>query len=351
MGRSFPFYIEGSLRMNSRTERQEGAQVAYVFPGQGSQSVGMGLELYRSSQAAQQLLDEVDEILGIPLTRYMFEGPSEELAKTINSQPAIMATSLGCVKALNEFAGQDVYHPAALAGHSLGEYTSMVVSGALDLADGMRLVRERGRLMQKASDIHPGTMAAILGLDEDTMEEICLETGAEMANVNGSDQIVISGDRMCVARAVDMASIRGARKSIPLAVSGAFHSSLMSPAQEGLAAAIEEAGFRDPLIPVIANSTSTALTTAQAAKDELLAQLCTCVQWKSSVMTMMDAGVSTFIEFGPGRVLGGLIKRIGAMPAYSDRHVDVLNVADPSSLGKVVEAVGRDLPRGAVPAF
>ena len=338
--------------MEASTERQELTKTAYVFPGQGAQFVGMGLELYRHSRAARELFDEVDDTLSIPLTSLIFEGPEKELEETVNSQPAIMATSLACIEAMKEVHGHDLSLPAALAGHSLGEYTSLVVSGALDLAEGIRLVRERGRLMQEASETHPGTMAAILGLDEVTIEEICLETGAEMANINGGDQIVISGDRVCVARAVDMASIRGARKTIPLAVSGAFHSSLMSSAQQGLAAAINEVKFRDPAIPVIANSTSAPLTTAQAVKDELLTQLCSCVQWRKSVTLMIDSGVSGFIEFGPGKVLGGLIKRISSTPMYRDRQVEVLNVADPSSARQAAKASARGgVPGRPLPAF
>ena len=262
------------------------------------------------------------------------------MGKTINSQPAIMTTSLACLQALNERHQGDSWQPVALAGHSLGEYTSLVVSGVVDLSSGIRLVRERGRLMQEASEMHPGSMAAILGLDEVTVEEICLETGAQLANINGSEQIVVSGDKMCVARAIDMASIRGASKAVPLQVSGAFHSSLMSPAQQGLAAAIEQANFRDPSVPIIANSTSSPLVTAQAVKDELVNQLCSCVQWKKSVNRMIDSGVCSFIEFGPGKVLGSLIKRISSDPSYRDRQVQVLNVADLASAEKVATANG-----------
>ena len=312
--------------------------MAYVFPGQGAQFVGMGLELYHASCAAREVFHEVDDILSFPLTRLIFEGPESELEKTVNSQPAIMATSIACAEALWEFYQQDLGQLAAVAGHSLGEYTSLVLSGALELPDGIRLVRERGRLMQEASDMHPGTMAAIIGLDADTLEEICAETGAEIANINGDDQIVISGDSRCVARATDVASARGAKRAIPLAVCGAFHSSLMSPAQQGLAAAIEEVKFRDPVIPVLANFTSTPLTTAVEVKDELQNQLCSCVHWKESVGTMLEMGVTSFVEFGPGRVLGGLIKRICASPMYRDKEVEVLNVADLASAMKVVQS-------------
>ncbi len=338
--------------MEAITEKQPETQIAYVFPGQGAQFVGMGLELYNSSRAAKDVFDEVDDILSTPLSKIIFEGPEEELEKTVNSQPAIMTMSLACLKAMDELHHADTCHPTALAGHSLGEYTSLVVSGAVSLADGVGLVRERGRLMQEASELHPGSMAAILGLDEVTMEEICHETGAEIANINGNDQIVISGDRICVARATDMASIRGAKRAISLAVSGAFHSSLMSPAQEGLAAAINSVSLHDPEIPIIANSTSTPMTTAQQTKDELLVQLCHCVRWKQSVGQMIDTGVSSFIEFGPGKVLGSLIKRISASPMYKDHPVEVMNVADMPSARKVAElGIGARAVGHPVPAF
>ena len=338
--------------METSTEKQESHKMAYVFPGQGAQFVGMGLELYHASCAAKEVFHEVDDVLSFPLTRMIFEGPEQELEKTVNLQPAIMATSVACAEALWEFHQQDLGQLAVVAGHSLGEYTCLVLSGAIELADGIRLVRERGRLMQKASDMHPGAMAAILGLDEDTIEGICAETGAEIANINGDDQIVISGDSTCVARAIDIASVRGSKRAIPLAVCGAFHSSLMSPAQQGLAAAIEEVKFRDPIIPIMANSTSTPLTTAEDVKHELQTQLCSCVQWKDSVSGMIDLGVTSFIEFGPGRVLGSLIKRICSSPMYRDKGVEILNVADLASARKVVEASPNGgLPGRAGPAF
>ena len=325
--------------MGIEPNNKSASKTAFVFPGQGAQSVGMGQELYRHSKAAKDVFDEIDEILGIRLTRIIFEGPESELEKTVNSQPAIMATSLACLRATDEFHQTDTFKPEFLAGHSLGEYTSLVVSGALDMAEGIRLVRERGRLMQETSERRPGGMAAILGLDEDTVADICIETGAEIANINGTDQIVISGDKICVARAADMASIRGARKAVPLAVAGAFHSSLMAPAQEGLAEAIEQVDFRDPSIPIIANSTSEPMTTASQVQEELRVQLCSCVQWKKSVDQMINTGVGSFIEFGPGRVLGGLIKRISSVSEHGDRQVSIMNVADLPSAMKVAEAV------------
>ena len=290
--------------------------------------MGMGLELYRSSDAARKVLDEANDILAMPLTEMIFQGPAQQLERTENSQPAIMAVSLACLKAWEGMTSTPPPSPVALAGHSLGEYTALVVAGALDWADALRLVRERGRLMQQASDMRAGGMAAIIGLDETVMEEICMETGVEIANINADDQLVISGDRLFVAKAMDLASARGARKTVPLAVSGAFHSSLMYPAQEGLAQAIDRVAFRDPQVPIIANSISTPLTTAQEVKGELMSQLCSCVQWRKSMKAMVESGVSSFVEFGPGKVLGGLLKRI-------DRRAEVLTLADFASIQKV----------------
>jgi [acyl-carrier-protein] S-malonyltransferase len=218
----------------------------------------------------------------------------------------------------------------AVAGHSLGEYTSMVVSGVLDFSQGVSLVRERGRLMQQASWRRPGAMAAILGLDEFALEHICAETGVELANINSEDQIVISGDKRAVARAIDLASARGAKKTISLPVSGAFHSSLMHQAQQGLSEALAELELHDPQIPIVANSTATPMTTAAEVQDEAISGLCRCVRWKSSVEYMVGSGVSRFVEFGPGRVLASLIKRI-------DRGVEAVTLSDPESIRKLAD--------------
>ncbi len=286
-------------------------KTAYIFPGQGTQHVGMGEELWRNSPAARRVFQEADDVLNRPLSRLIFEGPREELDKTTNAQPAILVVSLAYLKAVDEAVGLEALGPLAFsAGHSLGEYTALVASGAMSMADGVRLVQERGRLMQYASSLRPGGMAAILGLDEFTMEEIALETGVKIANVNSEDQIVISGDRLSLARAMDLATARGARKTIRLAVSGAFHSHLMAPAAEGLKQALSQFSFRDPVVPVVANCTAQPLTTAQEVKQELIDQLCGCVNWKKSVRTMADQGVTNFVEFGPGKVLTSLVKRI-----------------------------------------
>ena len=292
----------------------------------------MGRELYQSSPAARKLLDEANQILEMPLTDMMFNGPSQELERTENSQPAIMAMSLACLEAWREMTDTPLPRPAALAGHSLGEYTALAMAGALDWADALKLVRERGKLMQKASDLRAGAMAAIIGLDESIMEEICMETGVEIANINSDEQLVISGDRMSVARSMDLASMRGARKTVPLPVCGAFHSTLMYPAQEGLTEAIQHVKFYAPNAPIIANANATPLTTADGVKTELEHQLCSCVQWRKSVKTMNKAGASQFIEFGPGKVLSGLVKRISRSSAKT------INLSDLDAIEKAAGA-------------
>ena len=305
---------------------------SYVFPGQGSQSVGMGLELYESSPAAREIFEEADDSLGFSLSRLIFEGPTRDLQDTMNSQPAIMVVSIACWKAWEEFLGSQSPRPVSVAGHSLGEYTSLVVAGVISFRDGVRLVRERGRLMHEASEIHPGGMAAIIGLDELAFEHICAETGVELANVNSDDQVVISGDKIAVARAMDLATARGARKTVPLKVSGAFHSSLMDYAQSGLTEAISDLEMRDPEVPVIANSWASPLTTADEVRNELVQGLCHCVRWKQSVQYMVGAGASHFVEFGPTRVLSSLIKRI-------DRDVEAYTLSDSSSMEKITQEV------------
>ena len=301
---------------------------AYVFPGQGSQVVGMGADLYENSPAAKDVFDAADESLGFTLSNLIFQGPVRELQDTVNSQPAIMTVSIACLKAMEEALGADTVTPKVVAGHSLGEYTSMVVAGVVGFSDAVKLVRERGRLMKDASIDRPGGMAAIIGLKELALEQICAETGVELANINTDDQIVISGDKIAVARAMDLAGARGARKTIPLPVSGAFHSSKMQGAEAGLAYAINSLDFKDPKFPIIANSDSAPLTTAQEVKDELVQGLCRCVQWKNSVNYMVNSGVSQFIEFGPAGVLSGLIKRI-------DRSVLAVSLSDSASIQKL----------------
>ena len=315
--------------MEATTESPKSAKQAFIFPGQGAQFVGMGRELYKSSEAARKVFDGVDRVLDIPLREIIFQGPEKKLNQTVNSQPAIMAMSLACIEASQEANPEGFYRPTVLAGHSLGEYTSLVVAGVLNLEDGIKLVRERGRLMEEASLQIDGGMAAILGLDEATLEEICQETGVQIANNNCDRQVVISGNRLSLGRAMDLAAARGASKTIPLAVSGAFHTSLMEPAREGLARIISDIHFENPSTPIVANASGLPVASAQEIKEELLTQLCSCVQWKRCVQCITEAGVTQFVEFGPGRVLSGLVKRI-------NRDVDVVNVNDLDSARKLM---------------
>lgn len=304
-------------------------RIAYVFPGQGSQAIGMGYELCRSSPRAKEVFEEADEALQFPLSRLCFEGPEDELRQTVNSQPAILTASIACLKAA-ELNG--TIEPVYVAGHSLGEYTALVAAGVLEFADAVRLVRERGRLMQVAGEVKPGGMAAIIGLDDESVEEVCLETGAQIANLNCSGQIVVSGTKEAIARTMDLAQSRGAVGVVPLEVSGAFHSRLMQPAVEGMTYAVSRVDFREPRVPIIANCTARPLTTGDEIKDELLNQICHCVQWQPSVEYMVDAGVTIFIEIGPGIVLSKLIKRIS-------RTVQVLNMGDTDSIKAARESL------------
>ncbi|MBI2855234.1 MAG: ACP S-malonyltransferase [Chloroflexi bacterium] len=314
------------------TSRSTGAElrVAFLFPGQGSQAVGMGLDLYSSSPAAKAVFDEVDESLGARVSRIFFEGPEEELRKTVNTQPGIMTVSLACLRTMEETLGRErMPRPALVAGHSLGEYTALVASGALEPGEGVRLVRERSRLMQYASELAEGGMAAILGMEETALEEVCQETGTQISNVNTADQIVISGERQAVEKAMELASARGARRTVRLAVGGAFHSRLMEPAQEGLAKVVEEMSFQEPHTPIVANCTGQPLTTVAEIKKELVTQLCSCVRWKETVGYMTQAGVTHYYEIGPGRVLSGLVKRI-------KEDAEAINVSDMESIKALI---------------
>lgn len=298
-------------------------KIAYVFPGQGSQAIGMGFDLYQSSPQARQVFEEADQALQFPLSRLCFEGPEEELRETVNAQPAILTVSIAYLKITSEV--NSTIKPVFVTGHSIGEYTALVAANVLAFADAVRLVRERGRLMQEAGKIKPGGMAAVIGLDETSVEEICFETGAQIANINCPGQTVVSGTREAIERSIDLAQSRGAVGVVPLEVSGAFHSSLMQPTVEGMAQAISQVNFRPPEVPIVANSTAKPVTTVDKVKKELLRQLCHCVQWQPSVEYMAGVGVSIFIEIGPGIVLSKLIKRIA-------KNAQVLNMNDLESI-------------------
>jgi [acyl-carrier-protein] S-malonyltransferase len=288
------------------------SKVAYVFPGQGSQSVGMGLDLYKNYPSAKKVFDEADISLGFSLSRLCFEGPEEELTKTHNVQPAILVVSIACLKALQEANRGDFPSPAFVAGHSLGEYTALVAAGVLGLADAVLLVRERGRLMYEAGLKNLGSMLAVIGLDEETVKDVSVQSGTEISNVNCPGQIVISGAAQALAEANKLAKTRGARALIPLKVSGAFHSALMEPVIAEFSKIVSNVRFRPPVIPVISNVTARPLTDVDSVKKELVKQLRNCIQWQGSVEYIMRSGVTTFYEIGPGRVLSGLIRRINS---------------------------------------
>jgi len=299
--------------------------VGFLFPGQGAQAVGMGEQLYESSPAARSVFDEVDTALDRPLAKLVFHGPEDQLRHTVNAQPAIMAMSLACVMAMQEQLGSGgMPAPAFMAGHSVGEFTALAVAGVLDVGEAARLVQERGRLMEEACEQRPGSMAAIIGLDHMTIEEISRETGTYVSNVNTEHQIVISGEIMAVARALDLALARGAKKAIPLR-GGAFHSALMEPARQGLVEAVSNLTFRDPAVPIVANCTGEPLVRGEDVKREVIAQICSCVQWKRSMDYMLGSGVSQFVEIGPGRTLSSMVKRI-------DTSADAVSVRDMDSI-------------------
>ena len=292
--------------------------IAFVFPGQGSQSVGMGCDVYEASVAARAVFEQADATLGFALTRLCFEGPEEALTATENAQPALLTVSVALLAALAEHAGFEQppafvsAQAACVAGHSLGEYSALVASGALDFTTALQLVRRRGQFMAEASE---GAMAAIIGLDGALLEQVCEVASAVygpvvIANYNSPGQLVISGTAAAVEAACAGAKARGAKRALPLNVSAAFHSPLMQAAATGLAPDIEAADVRDVLVPVVGNVAALPLTAAVDIRAELVAQITAPVRWIGSVEYMIAAGVDTFIEIGAGSVLSGLIKRI-----------------------------------------
>jgi len=270
----------------------------------------MGLNLYKSSPAARKVFDEADTSLGFSLSRLCFEGPDEELTKTHNVQPAILVVSLACLGALGEAAIAEFPSPTFVAGHSLGEYAALVAAGALDLADAVLLVRERGRLMYEAGLKNPGSMLAVIGLDEEAVRDISASSGAEISNINCPGQIVVSGTAGALAEAGKLARTRGARALIPLKVSGAFHSALMEPVLGEFGRVVSNVRLLRPAMPVISNVTGQPLIDVDSIREELVKQLRNCIQWQRSVEYMVRGGVTAFYEIGPGRVLSGLIRRI-----------------------------------------
>jgi [acyl-carrier-protein] S-malonyltransferase len=306
----------------------EVGKVAYLFPGQGSQRVGMGRDLYEAYPAAREVFDEADRILGFSLSRLCFEGPEETLTDTVNAQPALFTTSRACWRALQSAVPGAFPAPSFVAGHSLGEYSALAAAGALDFANGLRLVRERGRLMKLAGERSPGGMAAILGLDDAIVDEICLQAREEKvvqtANYNAPGQVVISGDAVALERAMALATEAGARRVVRLAVSIAAHSPLMACIADDFRLAVESTPLRDPAAPVVANITAGPLASVAAIREEMVGQLTSPVRWVASMQYVLNEGVTTFVELGPGQVLTGLLKRIDR----SVRRVNVSSAAD-----------------------
>jgi [acyl-carrier-protein] S-malonyltransferase len=270
----------------------------------------MGRDLYEQFQTARETYDLADEVLGFSLSRLCFEGPESELQETRNAQPAIAVTSIAFLRVALEVSPGLRVRPAFVAGHSLGEYSALVAANALPFTEAVRLLRTRGELMQAAGERNPGTMAAILGLDLPDCEEVCREAGAEVCNINAPGQVVIGGRREAVVRALDYANARGAVKVIPLSVSGAFHSSLMRPAAEGMVQAVASVTLHDPIVPVVANCTASPINHDIQIRNELIDQVCRPVQWSATVEFLSEQKIDTFVEFGPGRVLTAIIKRM-----------------------------------------
>lgn len=280
---------------------------SYIFPGQGAQFVGMGLDLYEKSAEAKALFEAANGILGFSITDIMFSGTDEDLKQTKVTQPAIFLHSV----ILSKVLGKN-FAPQMVAGHSLGEFSALVANGTLSFEDGLQLVAKRAAAMQKACELQPGTMAAVLGLEDAKVEELCatIDGIVTPANYNCPGQLVISGELKAVEAACEKMKEAGAKKALILSVSGAFHSVLMKPAEEELAAAIEQTTFHKPLCPVYQNVTTTAVSDENAVKTNLIKQLTAPVKWTQSVQQMIADGATEFIEVGPGKVLQGLVKKI-----------------------------------------
>ncbi|MDX7950926.1 ACP S-malonyltransferase [Lichenihabitans sp. Uapishka_5] len=288
--------------------------IALVFPGQGSQAVGMGKALAESFPVARTVFDRVDAALGEPLSRLMFAGPEAELTRTANAQPALMATSLAVVAVLQAEASFAVTDAAFVAGHSLGEYSALAAAGAFEIETAAQLLRLRGEAMQRAVPAGEGAMAALLGVEEEQARAIAAEAAegevCDIANDNGGGQVVVSGHAAAVERAIALAKARGVKRAVLLQVSAPFHCGLMAPAAVAMRDALAAADIKAPVVPVVANRLAAPVTTPDAIRQALVDQVCGTVRWRESMRFMADAGVTEFVEVGSGKVLAGLVKRI-----------------------------------------
>jgi [acyl-carrier-protein] S-malonyltransferase len=312
-------------------------KTAYIFPGQGSQAIGMGKALADAFPVAKQTLQEVDDALGQHLTRLMFEGPESDLTLTQNTQPAIMACSIAALRVMETQMGVDMRRDATfVAGHSLGEYAALTAAGSLALSDTAKLLRIRGQAMQAAVPPGQGAMAAIIGLAFDEVKAVCAEASAngdvcEVANYNSDQQIVISGSVVGIERGMELAKARGAKRALPLPVSAPFHCSLMQPAADRMRAALDAATLLDPSVPLVANVTAQPVEDAKLIRDLLVQQVTGMVRWQESVQTMVSLGVTRFIEIGHGKVLSGLIKRIAP-------DAGCVNIGTPEDMDQLAKA-------------
>ncbi len=310
---------------------------AFVFPGQASQAVGMGAGLATAFSAARELFEEVDDALSQRLSKLMFEGPEDELTLTENAQPAIVAVSLAVVRVLEREGGIRLPQKGRfVAGHSMGEYSALAATGALSVADAVRLVKRRGQAMQEAVPVGEGAMAALIGLDLDTAREVA-EAAAEdevctPANDNAPGQVVLSGDRAAVERAVEIAADKGARRAIMLPVSAPFHCSLMAPAADVMAEALAEVVMPPPSLALVANVTAAPVEEPDSIRRLLVQQVTAMVRWRESVLRMKEEGVETLVELGAGKILSGLVRRI-------DRDLQIANAGTPEE----IEALGKIL--------
>jgi len=296
---------------------------AHIFPGQGAQHTGMGLDLYENATLAQELFEQANAILGFSITDIMFEGSAEDLKQTKVTQPAIFLHSVILAKVL-----EDVFKPQMVAGHSLGEFSALVANNTLTFEDGLKLVYQRALAMQKACEIKPSTMAAVLGLDDKIVEDTCAEVNGIVvaANYNCPGQLVISGDIDAINLACEALKAKGARRALVLPVGGAFHSPLMEPAREELASAIENTNFNTPSCPVYQNVTATAVTNPDAIKKNLMLQLTAPVKWRQTMQQMIKDGGTNFIEMGPGKVLQGLMRKINRDVSTYNASLEDLNL-------------------------